>query len=1271
MITTQNLQDLLRSIGYSKQSNSSRDVWQKNFSLSNSQIVVDFEHQKINYPKELKIHRETTTNFSSNENFVVLECITRLLSLGYKPHHLELEKGMPGGHSDTGGYCDIIIQDNDGNEFLLIECKTEGKEFQDAWHRMLQDGGQLFNYFNSYRKAKALCLYTSDYEMEDDGTGHCSYTSYLVSMIDNVDYLKTDDKLRGYGDVARELGGKGEYFAVWRDTYDCDYRTVGIFEQGAQTFELGTNILSVSDLREADEKEIQKKYHEYATIMRQHNVSGRENAFDKLVNLFLVKIVDETIHKKNLQFYWRGAAEDDYYSLQDRLQQMYSYGMKEFLTEEVTYIDNKTIENTFYLFKNDPDATKEKILDYFQQLKFYTNSDFAFLDVHNKALFRQNAEILKKVVKMLEGLRLRTTTQNQFLGDLFEGFLDQGVKQSEGQFFTPMPIVRFLISSLPLEEIMEAEGGDKIPKVIDYACGAGHFLTEYAQQVKSLVETYGGNPKPYYDEIYGVEKEYRLSKVAKVSAFMYAQEGINIIYQDALLPHPDLQEGTFSLLVANPPYSVKGFLDVLTEEERRAYRLSQYVSDSSASNSIETFFIERASQLLKPGGTAVIILPSSVLSNGNIYTKTREIILEEFDLRAIVEFPSGTFGKTGTNTIALYLEKKSSAVPLAQHYRYRVKAWFEGENGDRDKLFEDDGLLTDYCSMLGVERPLYATLLCGKPDKELWSHSLFKAYREQYQSDSKANSIRKKRITQRYTQEDRERELEQYIVGATRDIEQEKLYYYLLSRSNSQPVLIVKSPVKTADIKQFLGYEWSTRKGSEGIKYIGTTITTEENLDLNRGIAGIRTPLFNPQDLFDSDYINSLIRSHLLGKAYSIPDSLQDYCFFIPLEEMIDFTPVKWEMAFSTSMPNHLDTHVLTSRYPSVPLDSILTPIEGAVTKVPRKSIQPSGTYPVITQENSSLIAGYVDDVPPITDIPIILFGDHTCTFKYIDKPFVRGADGTQLIKVDELQALHKYVYQYLLTIEIKNANLYERHYKYLKRTPIPLPPLAVQEQIVAACDAVDTECEEARKQIEISKAKIDQVFKDLDERIQNSESGYQNIQIKEIGDIRMCRRIFKKETTPVGDVPFYKIGSFGGVANAYISLSLYEEYKQKYPYPHKGDVLISAAGTIGKAVVYNGEQAYYQDSNIVWVSNDETRVINSFLFYAYQHVEWQPTLGGTIPRLYNKDLANTLIPTPPLEEQERIVATITGYEAEIAEAEELIAGCAERKKAILESYLG
>lgn len=133
---------------------------------------------------------------------------------------------------------------------------------------------------------------------------------------------------------------------------------------------------------------------------------------------------------------------------------------------------------------------------------------------------------------MLQDIKLKTKDQNQFLGDLFEGFLDAGVKQSEGQFFTPLPIVKFLIASLPLEKIIKE--ASEIPACIDYACGAGHFLTEYAEQIRPFIPS--KEHKNYFAQIYDIEKEYRLSKVAKVSTFMYGQEEVNIVYADALAP---------------------------------------------------------------------------------------------------------------------------------------------------------------------------------------------------------------------------------------------------------------------------------------------------------------------------------------------------------------------------------------------------------------------------------------------------------------------------------------------------------------------------------------------------------------------------------------------------------------------------------------------------------------------------------------------------------------------------------------------------------------
>lgn len=159
--------------------------------------------------------------------------------------------------------------------------------------------------------------------------------------------------------------------------------------------------------------------------------------------------------------------------------------------------------------------------------------------------------MLKAVVKLFEKLKLTQNKTNQLLGNLFELFLQKGMKQDEGQFFTPMPICEFIIHSLPLETMLEKG----TPKVIDYACGAGHFLNTYANII-SQMPSQNKRLDELFSHIYGIEKEYRLSKVAKVAAAMFSQEKINITYADALdfakFTHKD-----FDLLISNPPYSVK------------------------------------------------------------------------------------------------------------------------------------------------------------------------------------------------------------------------------------------------------------------------------------------------------------------------------------------------------------------------------------------------------------------------------------------------------------------------------------------------------------------------------------------------------------------------------------------------------------------------------------------------------------------------------------------------------------------------------------------
>ena len=157
---------------------------------------------------------------------------------------------------------------------------------------------------------------------------------------------------------------------------------------------------------------------------------------------------------------------------------------------------------------------------------------------------------------------------------------------------------------------------------------------------------------------------------------------------------------------------------------------------------------------------------------------------------------------------------------------------------------------------------------------------------------------------------------------------------------------------------------------------------------------------------------------------------------------------------------------------------------------------------------------------------------------------------------------------------------------------------------------------------------------------------GWVEIELGMIGKVSMCKRILKSETNTENGVPFYKIGTFGKHADAYISREKFEEYKTRYSYPKKGDVLISAAGTIGRTVVYNGEDAYYQDSNIVWIANDEQIVLNSYLRYVYQLQPWVASNGGTIARLYNDNISRAKVRIPSLREQARIVHILDCFDA-------------------------
>lgn len=214
-----------------------------------------------------------------------------------------------------------------------------------------------------------------------------------------------------------------------------------------------------------------------------------------------------------------------------------------------------------------------------------------------------------------------------------------------------------------------------------------------------------------------------------------------------------------------------------------------------------------------------------------------------------------------------------------------------------------------------------------------------------------------------------------------------------------------------------------------------------------------------------------------------------------------------------------------------------------------------------------------------------------------------------------------------------------------LESLEIPLPPLPIQQEIVRILDSftllhsnLEAELVSRQKQYEFYRNKLFTFDKD-DDSVERKILG-------DVGEVRMCKRILKSQTNSEIGIPFYKIGTFGGVADAFISKELYDDYKSKYNYPKKGDILISAAGTIGRTVEFDGQPSYFQDSNIVWIENDEKYVTNKYLKFFYSIADWKIQNGGSVSRLYNDNLKSTIIPIPSLQRQQEIVSTLDTFES-------------------------
>ena len=645
MIDVSNLKDALETLGFVAHG----DIHEKVFPEIGCSLKVDFHAKKLIYPNEIK-GRERNNGFDKKENFVVFECVCRLLSKGYRPEHIELEKEWHLGHDPKGGRADICVTDTSGNMLFIIECKTWGREYDKALNNTKSDGAQLFSYWQQEQSCKWLVLYASDLKggciVHKASTIDCSDDANIVLL------SKKDKSIKLY----RDANTASAKYEAWKETYGRQIHDDLIFSKDSVAYQIGVKPLRKKDLRDftPDDKIVNK----FEEILRHNNVSDKENAFNRLVALFICKLVDESIKDEDdeVEFQYKQGT-DTYETLQDRLQRLHRDGMEKFMREEILYVPADYPEWLFLTYTGSKRKSAiEDLRNTIRILKFYSNNEFTFKDVHNEELFYQNGKILVEMVQLFEKYRIVYPSKHQFLGDLFEQLLNKGFKQNEGQFFTPIPITRFIWDSLPVDRMVKSDRGNVYPKVIDYACGAGHFLTEAIEAINYFVQSDGNNAW-VRDHIYGIEKDYRLARVAKISLFMNGAGEGNIIFGDGLENVPDkgIENGTFDILVANPPYAVKDFKQHL-QLKNNSFTLLDRIGMNGGE--IETLFVERIAQLLKPQGVAAVILPSSILSNDSAsYTGARERLLQNFYIRGIAAFGSKTFGATGTNTVVMFLEK--------------------------------------------------------------------------------------------------------------------------------------------------------------------------------------------------------------------------------------------------------------------------------------------------------------------------------------------------------------------------------------------------------------------------------------------------------------------------------------------------------------------------------------------------------------------------------------------------------------------------------------
>ncbi|MDD4495345.1 MAG: restriction endonuclease subunit S [Eubacteriales bacterium] len=1238
------IKKLIVKLGFAPQDGRNGIFVKRYANHNNYPIFLDFNEQKIEYAhhsiqadKSIRLGDLTTSNFEKPENFVVLECVDRLLTKGYRPDRLELEKKYPLGRNLKGKLDILVYDENDDAPFLMIECKTWGSEYEKESAKTLKDGGQIFSYYQQDRAAKFLCLYASHLDRKE------------IEYRNNIVLVK---------ESWRDLSSAKDIYDYWNK----NFKDNGVFEVYATPYDIKPKALTYGMLKNLKEEDSGKIYNQIMEILRHNAISDKPNAFNKLLNLFVCKIIDENQNPDDeLGFQWLETDTDE--SLQMRLNDLYKEGMWRFLAIKV--IDHSEEDVTKALEGIDDDIQKQRLMDMFMDARLKKSPNFAFIEVLDEKTFKLNAKIVREIVELLQVYKFRYQQKHEFLGNFFELLLNTSMKQEAGQFFTPVPITRFIISSLPLKEFVQSKidsrARDILPVVMDYACGSGHFLTEYMDQmqtvidskidvetaapnIRNLIKTWRDTIKFAWakDFVYGIDLDNRLVKTAKVSAFFNGDGEANIIWANGLdnfekteeyrnllrqtQPYDRKNNGQFDILISNPPYSVEAFKSTLKYGEE-TFELYNNITDNSSE--IECLFVERMKQLLKVGGWAGVILPSSILSNGGVHSKAREILFKYFKVKAIVELGSGTFMKTGTNTVVLFLERRSDNdfVTIEKAINTYVSNLKDVTVLGIENAFSkyvanvyDDIAFDDYLSFIG-----------GNANETMQMHELYLDYSKAFGDDVYAKAI---------------------------TLEKEKMFYFLLTYS--QNVVLVKTGQKQ-DEKKFLGYEFSERRGHEGIKHLPNG-----------------TKLFDKSgDLMNPQRANSYIYNAFLGKVVSVDESLAHNVSYGRMSGFINYGTNKFDKTINVKSKVR---DVIESQYPYVKLGDGIVEVLDSMRKPVSRINRNKGDYPYY---GATGIVDYVDDY--IFDGQYVLIGEDGAKWgasedsaflikgkcwinnhAHVLKPNSDIILDTYLVSV-----LNKMDLSYYITGEVNVPKLNQSNLLSIK---FPIPPLDVQKQIVAEIERIEGQIQQSDRRISELRQQIESIY---------NYSDNDSIQTH-LGQIVECNPS-KSELANVSDdtvisfIEMASIGNNGHIITA-VDRPLADVRKGSYTYFRENDIIVAKITPCmenGKcALAINLSNNIGMGSSEFHVFRCNNAVIPRYLFgFLNRHVireEAEKRMTGAsghrrVPISFYEQLT---IHLPFLNRQQEIVAEIERIEVEIKAIQVKLIELKIEKDGVLQRYL-